>query len=243
MCTPARPAWIALLVVAGLLVLGCAGGTSGPAGTRSPAASVAPNVSATRTAGPSAVSTPARSLLVTHLEIPALGIAADVEASGRVPADAAPPGCPPVEPGTETFAVPAHGIATPAETIDGVVAWIFGHSRWQGEPGIFSALIDLTQGDELVLDGADHDSGDVVAGRRAVVESLYLVDMQSGSQLLADLANASPPRVILQTSVREQGPGRPWIFDRATVLARATNLVVGDLDDPCRYLLLFVVAS
>lgn len=240
---PGRPVWLALLAAAGLLVLGCSDESSDPVRTRSPAAAVAPIVAATSTASPSPVSTPARSLLVTHLVIPALGIAADVEASGLVPAGAAPPGCPPVEPGTETFAVPARGIATPAEPIDGVVAWIFGHSRWQGDPGLFSSLIDLARGDELLLDGADRDSGDVVNGRKAVVESLYLVDMQSGRQLLADLADESPSRVILQTSVREHGPGRPWIFDRDTVLARTTNLVAGDLDDPCRYLLLFVVAS
>ncbi|MEE8421436.1 MAG: hypothetical protein V3S31_01520 [Dehalococcoidia bacterium] len=43
--------------------------------------------------------------------------------------------------------------------------------------------------------------------------------------------------------MRERGADRPWILDRSTLLAKAENLVQGDLDDPCKYLLLFVTAE
>ena len=39
------------------------------------------------------------------------------------------------------------------------------------------------------------------------------------------------------------GGGRPWILDRELLLSKAENIVEGDLDDPCKYLLLFVTAS
>ncbi|MDA0269538.1 MAG: hypothetical protein O2798_05295 [Chloroflexi bacterium] len=42
--------------------------------------------------------------------------------------------------------------------------------------------------------------------------------------------------------MREWGADRPWILDRARVMATATNVVEGDLEDPCKYLLLFVIA-
>ncbi len=75
---------------------------------------------------------------------------------------------------------------------------------------------------------------------------LLLTDGDCGDALLnaRDTSEGSrEPVVILQTSVRERGAGRPWILDRSTVLAKAENLVQGDLDDPCKYLLLFVTAE
>jgi hypothetical protein len=48
--------------------------------------------------------------------------------------------------------------------------------------------------------------------------------------------------VILQTSARESGANKAWILNRQTVMAKARNIVAGDVDDPCKYLLLFVLA-
>jgi hypothetical protein len=48
--------------------------------------------------------------------------------------------------------------------------------------------------------------------------------------------------VILQTSVRTCGGETPWLLDRETVVAKATNVVEGDLGDPASTLLLFVIA-
>ena len=40
----------------------------------------------------------------------------------------------------------------------------------------------------------------------------------------------------------EDGPGKQWILDQQKLLAKARNLVEGNLNDPCKYLLLFVTA-
>ena len=66
-------------------------------------------------------------------------------------------------------------------------------------------------------------------------------DKESGAALL-EAKGPAAPTVILQTSVREAGAEKQWLLDREQVLARASNLVEGDLEDPCKYLLLFVVA-
>jgi len=180
---------------------------------------------------------------VTRLTIEALGIDAPVAGSEVVPdTSVAPPGCPPTPPGQDTLTVPNEGIATPEEAFDGLenVAWIFGHSRWQGVPGLFLALENIEVGDALLVEATDRTTGAPLPPRRFLVEGIYLADTDAGAALLAD--DAEGPAVILQTSVRETGAGRPWILDRDPLLARATNLVEGDLDDPCKYLLLFVVA-
>jgi hypothetical protein len=84
-----------------------------------------------------------------------------------------------------------------------------------------------------------------VKQQRYVVNELYLTDKDSGEKLLtahdeSDIPDT--PVLYLQTSVRETGGGKPWILDRPTLLASVTNLVEGNLDDPCKYLLLFVKA-
>lgn len=177
-----------------------------------------------------------------------LEIDADVQGSQIVPyTGTTPAGCPPPT-STTTLTVPSHGIATPDETWEGVErkSWIYGHSRWLGEPGLFSTLPALSVGDELFVDGFDRVTGEAVANRRFVVEGFYLSDTESGSTLV----NAASPeeipsraQVILQTSVRERGAGKAWILDRETVLSKAETRLDGDLDDPCKYLLFFVVAS
>ncbi|MGE3857234.1 MAG: hypothetical protein AB7G21_09800 [Dehalococcoidia bacterium] len=243
-----------------LTVAACApsGGPEAPPATSSPASS--PPASPTSTPASTATSTPSPSpapapapaaasfdLRAQRLRIPALGLDAPVEGSRVVPdTSTPPPGCPAPPPGQTTLTVPDRGLATPIETIEGLEhkAWIFGHSRWAGEPGLLFPLPRLERGDEVFVDGVDRATDRRVTGRRYVVDGLYLTDIESGGALVsAAPAGASPvPQVLLQTSVREDGGGKAWILDRAQLLAKAENLVQGDLDDPCKYLLLFVVA-
>ncbi len=137
---------------------------------------------------------------------------------------------------------------TPVDAIEGLEnkAWIFGHSRWLGQPGILFSLQDLNVGDELFVDGVDRTTGERLAGRRFVVDGLYLTDIESGGRLVTAGSAAEVPAkpvVVLQTSVREDGAGKQWILDQQTVMAKSRNLVEGDLNDPCKYLLLFVFAQ
>lgn len=182
--------------------------------------------------------------------MPSLDIDAEVQGSRTIPyVYVPPPGCP--DRGseeTETVTVPNQGIATPDENLEGLEnkTWIFGHSRWLGAPGLFLGLQDLDIGDELVIDGTDRATGEELMGLRFVVDGLYLADTDSGGSIInAENPDDIPrePVVILQTSVREDGPGKSWILDQQGLLAKATNTVEGDLDDPCKYLLLFVTAS
>jgi hypothetical protein len=158
------------------------------------------------------------------------------------------PGCPPGPDSNESVTVPDQGIATPADNLEGLEnkAWIYGHSRWLGLPGLFFGLQDLDLGDELVLDGVDRETGEALSGIRYVVDGIYLADIDSGESFLTAAGEdevPAEPIVVLQTSVRERGAGRPWILDRARLTAKAENIVEGDLDDPCKYLLLFITAS
>ncbi len=184
-----------------------------------------------------------------RLTIPALGIDAEVVGSEVVPnTSTVPPGCPTPEPGSTTLTVPNEGIATPEEAFAGLenTAWVFGHSRWQGQPGLLHALEDIAVGGEILVDGEERATAASVSGQRFVVEGIYLADKDSGGELVTA---ASPeevrtvPTLILQTSVRESGANRTWLLDQGQVMARAENLVTGDLEDPCKYLLLFVVAE
>ena len=219
---------------------------TGLAGAVSPTAS--PSIatpSPTRT--PTPTPTPERlDLRARRLRIPALGIDAPVQGSQVVPDTSVPrPGCPAPPPGQTTLTVPNHGIATPDEPIEGYenAAWIFGHSRWEGAPGVLFPLPNLNVGDEVFVDGLQRTTATEVTRRRFVVEGLYLTDIESGGDLLAAETSkvAAKPLVILQTSVREDGPG-PWILNQQQVLAKSRNVVQGSLDDPCKYLLLFVLA-
>ena len=149
--------------------------------------------------------------------------------------------------GATTFSVPSSGIATPRDAFDHLRnrSWIFGHSRWQGVPGLFFVLPGIEVGDELFLDGVDRLTGEPIENQRFVVTGIYLSDTADGAALVSgeDIGASGAALVILQTSVRERGENRPWILDRDTVLAKAENVVRGDIDDPCKYLLLFVVAE
>ncbi|NIR60340.1 MAG: hypothetical protein GWO02_12900, partial [Gammaproteobacteria bacterium] len=66
--------------------------------------------------------------------------------------------------------MPNHGIATPEQAIDGLdnAAWIFGHSRWQSQPGLFHGLQELAPGDELIVAGVHRGSGEPVDGQSFV---------------------------------------------------------------------------
>ncbi len=250
--------WPAIVVVA-VLAAGCGGdgaprapATSTPSEAVTATPSPAPppeGPSATATLAPSPAPTVVRrDVRATRLVIPAIGLDSEVLRSETVPYAYVPaPGCPPLPDG-ETLAVPNQGIAAPAESLEGLEhrVWIFGHSRWAGVPGLFFGLQDMDLGDEVVVDGVDRVTGEALTAERYVVTGIYMTDGDSGETLLnaRDTSETSPaPVVILQTSVRERGAGRPWILDRSTVLAKAENLVQGDLDDPCKYLLLFVTAE
>jgi hypothetical protein len=180
--------------------------------------------------------------------IPALAIDSPVQLSQVIPNTSPPtPGCPPPPPGSETFTVPNRGIATPEAAIPGLEqkAWIFGHSRWQNVPGLFGRLEDVNVGDTLYIDGADRHTGAAFAQLPFVVDALYLSDIESGGDLIFSArSEVSPPAplVILQTSARESGANKSWLLNRDTVTAKARNAVVGNVDDPCKYLLLFVFA-
>jgi hypothetical protein len=189
-------------------------------------------------------------ILPTRLSIPSVGIDQAVGLSKVVPYVYVPdPGCPAPPPEDDTtLTVPNQGIVTPEEPIEGLEnkAYIFGHSRWLGSPGILFAMQDIDIGDELFIDGVDRATGAQIAGKRFVVDGIYLSDVDSGGAWLNnDDASEIPvaPQVVLQTSVRERGAGRAWILDRARLTAKAEDIVDGDIDDPCRYLLLFVTAT
>ena len=208
-----------------------------------------PAESATPTASPTPTETRAAwDMRVRRLRIPALGIDAEVVGSEVVSnTSSAPPGCPTPEPGSTTLTVPNEDIATPEEAFEGLenTAWLFGHSRWQGEPGLFYALQDLAIGDEIVVDGEDRATGAVVNRQRFVVEGIYLADKESGGDLVTAESSEevrTVPTLVLQTSARGSGD-RQWLLDQEQIMARAENLVAGDLDDPCKYLLLLVVAE
>ncbi len=225
-----------------------------------PSPTVTPVATSTATATPAAptpTSTPSptptpeiirEDIRATHLTIAAVGIDADVQASVTVPFVYVPqPGCPPGPQDTETLTVPDQGIATPEEDIEGLEnkAWIFGHSRWAGVPGVFYTLQDLSLGDEVIVDGVDRESGEPISQERFIVDGFYLADVDSGDSFLTNQDAAdipTKPIVILQTSVRERAD-LPWILDRDALLAKADNIVEGDIDDPCKYLLLFVTAT
>ena len=204
-----------------------------------------PTIGHDRPAMPRPVS---RDIRATRLTVPRLNIDAPVLTSHVIPYTYTPPsGCGPRPQDTSTYSVPEQGIATPVERVEGLEnkALIYGHSRWLGSPGTFFALQDMVIGDELFIDGVDWESGSHLEGVKFLVHDLYLADMDSGGRLIyaeGPEGMQAEPFVILQTSVREDGLGKQWIFDRGKVLAKAMNVVEGNLDDPCKYLLLFAFA-
>ena len=255
-----RVGWAPGLLLA-VLTVGCAASEIPAAAMPSPTpatATATPSATAetstatpnpTLTASPTADSRPVSwNVRVGRLTIPALDIDSEVSGSRAVPDTSTPPvGCTAPPAGQETLTVPAEGIATPEEAFEGIEnkAWIFGHSRWQSQPGLFHVLQDIDIGDQLMIDGVDRRTGEQVVRQLFLVDGIYLTDKGSGAELvIAEDPAEIPavPTVILQTSVREAGANKPWLLDREQVLSRATNLVEGDLEDPCKYLLLFVIA-
>jgi hypothetical protein len=260
-----RSALAAVFVLLLTLAVACGGGSDASVAKPTAASSLPPATTRTSvpelpsaTPSPGATEMPApsptpvnirRDIRATRLVIPALGLDAEVQAAPTVPYVYVPnPGCPPGPQDSETVSVPDQGIATPADSLEGLEnkAWIFGHSRWLGVPGLFLGLQDLDIGDELFIDGIDRATEQPVTGERFVVDGMYLSDIDSGDAFLTaeDPSEIPPaPIVVLQTSVRERGAGRPWILDEPLLLSKAQNIVEGDLDDPCKYLLLFVTAT
>jgi hypothetical protein len=248
-----RKIHLAALVTLGVLLAACSSGGAPPTPAVAPSDTPAPSPTTGATATPAPSPTPElvrQDIRATHLVIPALSIDSEVQVSQTVPyVYVPPPGCP--DRGseeTQTVTVPNQGIATPEDDLEGLEnkAWIFGHSRWAGVPGLFSGLLNLDVGDELTIDGVDRATGESLTGLRFVVDGLYLADTDSGELILnADTPQDIPPEpvVVLQTSVLEDGAGKPWIFDKQTILSKAKNTVEGNVDDPCKYLLLFVTAS
>ena len=220
-----------------------------PATTPS-ATSTTPTPTLTATPSPTPTPTPTPrvpEIRARRLAIPSLKIDAPVGLSNEIP-DTSPraPGCPVPAPGATTFTVPNHGIVTPDKSFEGMesVAWIFGHSRWEGAPGILFTLQDINIGDEVFVEGVDRATAAPIERRRFIVDGLYLTDIDSGGTLITDEPGRTPslPVVLLQTSVREEGVGRPWILSQQKILAKARNMIQGDMNDPCKYLLLFVSA-
>ncbi|HEX5368723.1 MAG TPA: sortase [Dehalococcoidia bacterium] len=239
-------AWCAVLAITGL-VMACG---SSSAAQPAPTASATLTPSPTATASPTATPAPMiQDVLAERLVIPSLNLDAPVQKSETVPYTYTPPaGCPGEFEDTTTVTVPDSGIATPADALDGLEnkIWIFGHSRFQGTPGLFHGLEDLKVGDKVYVDGVDRTTSQAITNEQFVVNGIYLADTDSGGSLL----NSSGPddipartTLVLQTSVRERGQGAPWLLDQGKLLAGATNIVKGDLDDPCKYLLLFVTAE
>jgi len=244
---PSRHWWFLVLL---LIFAACAERASEiPVPASTTAATATPSPSATAVGGATDPEpTPAPlDLLASRLAIPALGIDSPVQVS-EVVADTSPPtpGCPGTGGGGETLTLPEQGIATPRDSMEGLQnkAWIFGHSRWMSQPGLFFALQDVNLGDEVFVDGVDRKTGSPIVNRRFVVDSIYLTDIDSGTRLVEESVADLPSRalVLLQTSAREDGASKQWLLNQQKVEAKSRNLVAGDLNDPCKYLLLFVLA-
>jgi hypothetical protein len=204
---------------------------------------------ATATVVPTATPVPIirQDILASQLTIPSLGIDSRVQLAQEVPyIDSPLPGCPGDDSET-TLTVPNSGVATPDKLVEGLEnkAWILGHSRFAGVAQTFFALQDINLGDEVIVSGKDRETGAAVEGKRFIVDGIYLTDTDSGEEILNNDTGVIPPKplVVLQTSVREDGAGKQWILDRAKLTAKAKTVIEGDINDPCKYLLLFVTAT
>lgn len=143
------------------------------------------------------------------------------------------------------LSVPDFGIATPPEGIDNLpnVTWIYGHSSYKGEKGIFASLDRLEIGDPVYLDGRIEGSSQKFKGIRFLVDNFYLADKESGRKLTAHINNTSEkPVLLMQTSVRED-KSQKWLFKKEDIISKTTNTIDGDVDDPDKYILLFVSAT
>ncbi len=78
-----------------------------------------------------------------------------------------PAGCPPKQvSGPSIRQTTDLGIATTDVAIPGVEnkAHVFGHSRWQGVQGVFFAIQYLSDGDKILVDGIDRNTGEQYEG-------------------------------------------------------------------------------
>jgi hypothetical protein len=229
-----------------MLLAACSSGGDTPATpTEAP-----PTATAVPTAIPTATPVPIdrEDILASRLAIPSLGIDSPVQLAQEIPyVDMPLPGCPAHPDDTSTLTVPNSGIAPPQELVEHLEhkTWILGHSRFAGVVQTFYALQNLNLGDELFVSGKDRVSGAAIERKRFVVDGIYLTDTDSGEELLNNDPDVIPPKpvVILQTSVREDGPGKQWILDRALLTGKAKTIIEGDINDTCKYLLLFVTAT
>jgi hypothetical protein len=229
-----------------LLAAACSSGSD----TSATPTSEPPTATATATVVPTATPVPVdrEDILASRLAIPSLGIDVPVQLSQEVPyVDQPLPGCPAHPDETTTLTVPNSGITTPEEAVEGLEnkTWILGHSRFAGVAQTFFVLQDIKIGDELFVSGKNRVTDAPVERKRFVVDGIYLTDTDSGENLLNNDPGVIPPKplVVLQTSVREDGPGKQWILDQTKLTSKAKNLIEGDPNDPCKYLLLFVTAT
>jgi len=236
-----------------MLAVACGSGGDGGSGASISQTAATPEIKTplppTATALPPPTPTPVivrRDIFADHLVIPSLKIDARVQPSQTIPyVDSPLPGCPGDTKNTETLVVPTSGVATPAKGEDGLEnkAWIFGHSRYLGAPQTFFALQNINIGDDVIVDGTDRQTKARLTNQRFVINRIVITDADKGGELLGtDSIEQMPhiPQVILQTSVRESGAGKQWIFDRDRLTAKAQTVVDGDINSPCKYLLLFV---
>jgi hypothetical protein len=248
------PTRLSSLAVVGLFCVAVLAGACGGGGdsgvTISQTSPEAPATAVPPTATPLPTPTPTpvivrRDIFADHLVIPSLKIDAPVQPSQTIPyVDTPLPGCPGDTTSTDTLVVPTSGVATPAKGEEGLEnkAWIFGHSRYLGAPQTFFALQNINIGDEVIIDGKDRATNARLTNQRFIINRIYITDTDSGGELLsADSPEQIPhmPQVILQTSVRESGAGKQWILDRDRLSAKAKVQVDGDINDPCKYLLMF----
>jgi len=141
--------------------------------------------------------------------------------------------------------VPDVGIATPPPKIDNLprVTWVYAHSFINGEKGTFVNLNHLSVGDQIFINGHDEEGRADVYNYTYEVGGFFLADKESGGKLASEFNKSEEGEILLlQTSVRENG-SKKWLIPKNEILGKAINVVEGDLEDPSRYLLLFVIAT
>lgn len=146
------------------------------------------------------------------------------------------------------------GVFTPKDNLLGLEnkSWIFGHSSHQYVPGkhtpdLLYDLADLNIGDEIYIDGVDRENKFDLGRLRYVVSRIVLIDKSGALHVLGNPNGKIPnvPRLLIQTSVRQDKPGADWLppIPKEVLEKKAEVIVEGDIDDPAKYLLLFVMAN
>lgn len=147
------------------------------------------------------------------------------------------------EHGKFTIKVPDLGLATPADDVlPNNISWIFAHSYFitKGErrPGTLNPLPGIKRGDVLMIDANNRETGKLESGLNYEVDKLLLTD-KDGGEILLHRTFSSAPLLYVQTSIREEGEGKEWLYDRKMIEDQAEVQIEGDIDDPGKYLLLF----